>query len=183
MPNYHRILEKGGTYFLTLVIYQRRKVFSTPEMRDLFRESVNHVMTFHPFSLEAYCILPDHIHLILRLPENDADYSMRVRLIKTRFTKGYLQHIDKIEPRGESRNKRREANVWQRRFWEHFIQYDDDLHRHIEYIHYNPVKHGVVGNVRDWPDSSFMDYVKAGIYDLEWGDAYGLPEDKFNFGE
>ena len=78
MPNYHRILEKGGTYFLTLVTYQRRKVFSTPEMRELFRESVNHVMTFHPFSLEAYCILPDHIHLILRLPENDADYSMRV---------------------------------------------------------------------------------------------------------
>lgn len=183
MPNYHRILEKSGTYFLTLVTYQRRNIFSNPNMRVLFQKSVNHVMAFHPFSLEAYCILPDHIHLILHLPENDADYSMRVRLIKTRFTKAYLQQSDESAPRNESRNKRREATVWQRRFWEHFIRDEDDLNRHIEYIHYNPVKHGVVRNVRDWPDSSFMDFVKAGNYDLEWGDGYGLSEDKFNFGE
>jgi putative transposase len=183
MPNYHRILEKGGTYFLTLVTYQRRKIFSVPEIRGLFLESINHVKKFHPFTLEAYSILLDHIHLILRLPENDADYSMRIRLIKTHFTKVYLQQYDENTPREASRIKRREAAVWQRRFWEHLIRDDDDLYQHIEYIHFNPVKHGIVRKVRDWPDSSFLDFVKAGIYNLEWGDCYESSANKDNFGE
>jgi putative transposase len=183
MPNYLRMHEKGGLYFLTLVTYQRQKLFSSPKTRLLFRVSVDHVMVFHPFTIEAYCILPDHIHFIWRLPEDDADYAMRIGLIKARFTKSYLLQGNREMQRDLSREKRRERTFWQRRFWEHLIRDEDDLHRHIEYIHYNPVKHGLVERVSDWPDSSFPDFVKAGILEQDWGGSYQLQDSKSKFGE
>jgi putative transposase len=140
-------------------------------------------MVFHPFTIEAYCILPDHIHFIWRLPEDDSDYGMRIGLIKNRFSKVYFFDESRKFQRDSSRQKRRETTVWQRRFWEHLIRDEDDLNRHIEYIHYNPVKHGLVERVCDWPDSSFIDFVKKGILEEDWGGSYRVQENEFNFGE
>ena len=109
----------------------------------------------HPFSTDAICLLPDHIHCVWTLPEADQNYSTRWKEIKRRFTNGYLDEIGPVEIRNQSREKRGEASIWQRRFWEHTIRDQEDLDRHINYIHYNPVKHGLVQRVRDWQWSSF----------------------------
>lgn len=128
------------------------------------------VMKRFPFSLDAICLLPDHLHCIWTLPEADSNYSVRWKEIKRLFTKDFLAEIGTGEHRNESRQKRNEAAIWQRRFWEHKIRDDLDLEKHIEYIHYNPVKHGLVQSVRDWPWSSFHRYVRMGYYSVDWGD-------------
>lgn len=135
-----------------------------------------------PFEVEAICLLPDHIHCIWTLPEEDEDYSRRWKEIKRLFTKGYLEEIGPGEYRNESRKKRGEAAIWQRRFWEHAIRDESDLSRHIDYIHFNPVKHGLVQAPRDWAWSSFHRYVKMGYYDPDWGD---MPEEarELKYGE
>jgi len=183
MPEYQRIYQPGGTYFFTLVADKWQKIFALPETRALFSTCVQHVRRYHPFTIEAFCILPDHIHMLWRLPENDADYSMRISQIKRRFSRRYTTKNGSSTPTSESRIKRRELTIWQRRFWEHLIRDKDDLHRHIDYIHYNPIKHGWVKRVRDWEDSSFHDYVKAECYELNWGDEYDIDEKRYNFGE
>lgn len=183
MPEYRRILIEGGTYFFTLVTYQRRYLFTDSYARSKLYDTIMHVMTYHPFTLVAYCILPDHMHMIWTLPEGDSDYSMRIGLIKTKFSKLYrLTNGSQIEP-NISRVNRREAAIWQRRFWEHMIRDEQDLERHINYIHYNPVKHGLVNNVIDWPNSSFSEYVRSGSYEKDWGGDSRIKNDKVNFGE
>jgi putative transposase len=124
-----------------------------------------------PFKTEAVCLLPDHLHCIWALPEDESDYSIRWSEIKRLFTRAYVREIGPGGERGESRRKRREAAVWQRRFWEHMIRNEEDLNRHIDDIHYNPVKHGLVKRVCDWPWSSFHRYVRMGFYEREWGEA------------
>lgn len=183
MSEYRRIYIRGGTYFFTLVTYERQKIFSRPENRSLLLDTIIHVRTFHPFTMVAYCILPDHIHLIWTLPEIDPDYSLRVGLIKAKFTKQYRLNGGQPGPPDISRTKRREAAIWQRRFWEHLIRDEQDLERYINYIHYNPIKHGLVENLDDWPDSSFHEYVKSGIYDDSWDWDDQRNEKKYNFGE
>jgi putative transposase len=131
----------------------------------------------------AYCILPDHIHFIWTLPEDDSDYSTRIGLIKAKFSKQYRRSSEKSFLKNVSRINRREVSVWQRRFWEHLIRDEQDLERHIDYIHYNPVKHGLAERVADWPDSSFRVYVKSGIYKEDWGGDNPLREDRQNYGE
>ena len=183
MPKYRRVIIKGGTYFITLVTFNRLNVFSIPDNRDLFIKSILHVKKYHPFHLQAYCILPDHIHLLIRLPEDEDNISLRISEIKKRFSKLYSKSfgpsqakIDRLVPLGRS-------GFWQQRFWEHTIRNEEDLHRHIDYIHYNPVKHGLVNQVRGWPSSSFFDYVKAGNYDIDWGEAYHGDNEKHTYGE
>ena len=183
MPDYRRVKIKGGTYFFTLITYKRRNVFSSVEKRDLFLESVNHVKHFHPFLLEAYCILPDHIHLLCRLPEDDYNYSMRIGEIKKWFSKKYLDRYEGFISINGLQAKRGESGIWQQRFWEHYIRDEEDLNRHIDYIHFNPVKHALVSQVRDWPSSSFFEYVKAGNYDRDWGISYQEENEKLAFGE
>jgi putative transposase len=119
--------------------------------------------------VDAVCLLPEHLHCIWVLPEGDANFSVRWKEIKRLFTKGYLSQVGPGETRSASRLSRGEATIWQRRFWEHTIQDEDDLNRHRDYIHYNPVKHGLVQSVSAWQWSSFHRYVRMGHYDPDWG--------------
>ncbi len=121
-----------------------------------------------PVALEAEVILPDHIHLLCTLPEGDADYPTRLRLIKTAFTRSFLAGGDGAA-RARSRIARGEQTVWQRRYWEHTIRDERDFQAHLDYIHSNPVKHGLVAAARDWPYSTFLMWVERGVYDPRWG--------------
>ncbi len=144
---------------------------------------MHHVGVYRPYNLEAYCILPDHVHLLWRLPEDDNDYSTRISEIKKRFTKHYNKKFGFNYQKSASQIKRREGGIWQRRFWEHYISNQADLDRHINYIHYNPVKHGLVSRVCDWESSSFFDYVLAGYYDLAWGQDCDERNTQYQYGE
>jgi len=183
MPEYRRMKIPGGTYFFTLVTYGRHNIFSIPKVRSILHESIEYVKNRHPFTMVAFCILPDHIHFIWHLPAGDADYSMRIGQIKSRFSKQYKLMLDNTIERSISREMRRELSIWQRRFWEHWIQDEADLNRHIDYIHYNPVKHGLVSSVREWKESSFHSFVEAGYYEINWGEGYQVDEKKYQYGE
>jgi len=156
MPEYRRIVQKGGFYFFTIVTHQRQKLFLYPEAQSLLLKSIDHVRNYHPFEVKDFCILPDHVHFLWHMPENDANYSMRISQIKHHFSKQYEALFGLSIPKNTSRQKRREVTIWQRRFWEHWIRNERDLQRHIDYIHYNPVKHGLVNKVCYWESSSFV---------------------------
>ena len=136
------------------------------EKIDLLLASFESVGLRHPFRQEAFVIMPDHLHSIWTLPPDDTDFSIRWSQIKGQFSRG----IEKMERVSQSRMKRRERGIWQRRFWEHLIRDDEDFNRHVDYIHWNPVKHGWVSRVIDWPYSSFHDYVRHGLYPDARGD-------------
>ena len=183
MPDYHRSKSAGGTFFFTVVTYQRRPVFTNKNARDLLRSAWLNVMERYPFTLDAICLLPDHLHCSWTLPAEDDNYSLRWGEIKKCFTKQYLRQTGYGPLRNESRIKRGEAALWQRRFWEHNIRDEDDLNRHLDYIHFNPVKHNLVQNVRDWPWSSFHRHVRLGYYDKDWGSDVGKSIDGLICGE
>jgi putative transposase len=168
MPNYHRSLVEGGIYFFTVVTFQRQPIFTNETARNILHQAWQEVKEGYPFETIAVCLLPEHLHCIWRLPEGDADYSTRWKEIKRRFTIGYLRDVGPGGERNASRLKQQEAAIWQRRFWEHTIENEEDLEEHLDYVHYNPIKHGLVERVIDWPYSSFARYVKAGIYDKDW---------------
>lgn len=170
MPEYRRTTIEGGSYFFTLVTYQRRKFFDQSFACSLLHDSISHIQKYHPFNMIAFCLLPDHVHFIWQLPENDNNYSVRISQIKRRFSKHLMAKNEIALPQAKSRESRRELPIWQRRFWEHYLRDVDDLNQHIDYVHYNPVKHGLVNRVRDWENSSFFDYVQIGVYDLDWGE-------------
>jgi putative transposase len=132
------------------------------------REIIHDVRSIHPFSVEAFVLLPEHLHCIWRLPEGDSDYSLRWALIKKGFTRKVKEWLE-IPVSTASQRKRNEGAIWQRRFWEHMIRDGDDFVRHVEYIHYNPVKHGLVSAPKDWPHSTFSRYVEKGLYSADWG--------------
>lgn len=113
-------------------------------------------------------MLPDHLHCLWKLPEGDANYSIRWRVLKNLFTVHYMKEVGFEDVRNESRQKRHEAAIWQRRFWEHTILDEEDFEAHLDYIHFNPVKHGLVQHVVDWKWSSFRRYVKEGLYESDW---------------
>jgi len=164
---YRRARIKGGTYFFTVVTHRRRRFLCQPENAELMRKALRHVMQRHPFKIDAFVLLPDHLHCIWTLPREDDDFSMRWQLIKR-----YFSERCKSWYRGNvsvSREEKKEQAIWQRRFWEHAIRNDEDYVRHADYIHYNPVKHGLVRAPRDWKYSSFHRYVQAGMHDEMWG--------------
>ncbi len=165
--DYRRVYVPGGTYFFTVVTYNRRPILSTPEAVEKLRKAFRYTMDRFPFAIVASVILPDHMHFIWALPPQFRDYSTCWRLIKSHFTRNW-------QPRGvtsvlASRQKKGEADVWQRRFWEHMIRDDADLSNHVEYIHYNPVKHGLASSPAEWEYSSFMKFVEEGLYAVNWG--------------
>jgi len=174
---YRRANVPGATYFFTLVTEHRRQLFREPEAADLLLEAVEKVRSRHPFEIDAYVILPDHLHAVWTLPEGDTNFSTRWRLIKEAFTRAYIRTHGVLE-RSESRRSKGEQGIWQRRFWEHAIRNEADFAAHLDYIHINPVKHGLVNAPRDWPYSSFADWVARGGYDECWGadDLPPLPE-------
>jgi putative transposase len=169
MANYRRARTPGGTFFFTVVTYRRRLLFNTQESRDILREVIQDVRQRHPFTIDSWVLLPEHIHCIWTLPEENFDFSMRWSLIKSGFSKRAktLYHID--EWMNDSKQKHRETTIWQRRFWEHQIRDEDEYQVYMDYIHFNPVKHGLVKRVIDWPYSTFHRYVRLGIYPDNWG--------------
>jgi len=168
MPDYRRSFVEGGTYFFTVVTYGRLPILTTETSRDILHQAWIEVKERFPFETLAVCLLPDHLHCIWRLPEGDMDYPVRWKEIKRRFTIRYLKEVGPGEERNQSRQKKREAAIWQRRYWEHTLDKQEDLEEHLDYIHYNPIKHGFVMRAGDWPYSSFSRYVKGGIYEPDW---------------
>jgi putative transposase len=169
MPQYIRAFVPGGTFFFTVNLLDRRRKLLTENI-DALREVFQAARRRRPFTIEAIVILPDHLHCIWTLPEGDADFSTRWHDIKARFA----ARIPRGERLSERRLQKGERGIWQRRFWEHVIRDERDYENHVNYIHYNPVKHGHVARVADWPYSSFHRFVEQGIYDLDWGAGDGV---------
>ena len=169
MPNYRRARTPGGTCFFTVVTYQRQPILCLEQSIEAIDNILKDVIKTYPFEINAWVTLPDHIHCLWTLPEGDSDYSIRWALIKKGFTKRMkgLSQIKAVQT--PSRERRREGVIWQRRFWEHQIRDEDDYNAHMDYIHYNPVKHGLVKNPIDWRHSSFGKYVDIGWYEESWG--------------
>jgi len=141
MSNYRRVYVKGGTYFFTVVTHERKPFLCNTQAITRLRSAFRYAMKKYPFHIKGIVILPDHLHCIWKLPDNDADFSKRWNLIKRYFSIGMNGNL----------NHRREKNIWQRRFWEHLIRDEDDFNRCLDYIHYNPVKHGYVNDPSHWP--------------------------------
>jgi putative transposase len=166
MPDYHRLYQNGGTYFFTVVTYRRNQVFLEDDAVALLNDCFEITRRDHPFTIDAYVILPDHLHMIWTLPETDCDFSMRWNLIKGNFSRRYGT---KLESLSTSRQKKREKSIWQRRFWEHLVRDQNDFNRLCDYIHYNPVKHGLVKSPGAWRHSTFRDFRARGLYPEGWG--------------
>lgn len=164
---YRRAFVPGGSWFFTVVTERRKPVLASPETVEVLREAFRRVREKRPFHIDAMVVLPDHLHAIWTLPPGDADFATRWRLIKTWFTK----HCDPAlcSPTNAARMRKAEQAFWQHRYWEHLLRDETDFARHMEYIHYNPVKHGYVGAPQEWPFSSFHRYVAAGAYPEDWG--------------
>ena len=164
MANYRRSVIPGGTWFFTVVIADRDRPLLTSHV-DALRESWRRVCQRHPFTTVAAVVLPDHLHAIWTLPEGDSGYAMRWKLIKEQFSR----QLPRAEHLSASRRRNGERGIWQRRYWEHAIRDSRDLASHVDYVHFNPVKHGHVGDVSAWPHSTFHQYVRRGWLPPGWG--------------
>jgi putative transposase len=171
MSHYRRWRQPGGTFFFTVVSQGRRPVFSNPAVRDMLGRALRTVNLERPVETLGIILLPEHLHCLWRLPDGDENYSIRWKRIKELVTKSYRAAAMAEAPTSAARDRRGERGVWHRRYWEHWIRDELDLKRHLDYIHYNPVKHGLVGRAADWPFSSFARYVASGEYQLDWGEA------------
>ena len=165
MSNYRRNRVTGGTYFFTVNILERKKSLLVDQIKEL-RQAILQTKRKRPFYIDAWVVLPDHMHCMWTLPNDDSDYSGRWREIKKAFSKS----IPKTEYLSNTRLRRNERGIWQHRFWEHTIRDEDDYQRHMDYLHYNPVKHGLVNRVQQWPFSIFHHLVEQGVYPQEWGE-------------
>ena len=166
---YRRAFIPGGAFFFTVVTEQRRPIFASPDAVEVLRTAFRTVRAKRPFEIDAMVVLPDHLHCIWTLPPGDADFATRWRLIKTWFTK----HCDPaLRPdQNPIQSEKRERAIWQHRYWEHILRDEADFSRHVDYIHFNPVKHGLVSSAMEWPYSSFRRYVETGVYSADWGRA------------
>ena len=169
MTNYRRLYVPGGTYFFTLVTHNRRPILTSELGRFCLRRAWKTEQKRRPFQIVALCLLPEHLHCMITLPEDDDNFSTRIQKVKAGFTQLYLQHGGVEAPVTLSKLKKKERGVWQRRFWEHCIRDENDFGNHLDYIHYNPVKHGLVHAPALWPWSTFHRFVRIGWYDKEWG--------------
>jgi len=173
MPDYRRYRITGGTYFFTVNLLERHNSNLLIRHIDILRHAVSETRKRLPFHIDAWVVLPDHLHCVWTLPVGDDDNENRWRLIKQRFSKA----LPVTERRSAVRIARGERGIWQRRFWDHLIRNDEDYKAHIDYCHINPLKHGLVEHVSDWPFSTFHDYVKRGIYPLYWATSPVVPTD------
>ncbi len=176
MTGYRRNFVKGGSYFFTVALADRRRRLLVEHI-DTLRDAFRRVKAEYPFSLDAVVILPEHLHCIWTLPAGDADYPDRWRRIKAAFSR----RLPDSHPRFASKIAKGERGIWQRRYWEHTLRDEEDWQRHMDYIHYNPVKHKQVTRASDWPHSSFHRYVETGVYPIDWG--MGGIESDGEFGE
>jgi putative transposase len=168
MVNYRRNFVPGGTFFFTVTLADRRSTILVDHV-DLLRHAFRTTRHERPFTIDAIAILPEHLHVILTLPPDDADFSARWRRIKGLFASALLESSMDLPRRPNG-----DLALWQRRFWEHTIRDESDFARHVDYIHFNPIKHALVQRVRDWPHSSFHRYVREGLLPDDWaGDMAG----------
>ncbi|QNA90124.1 transposase [Massilia sp. Dwa41.01b] len=168
MSRYRRA-RTGSTYFFTLVSFRRQPILCLPPIRAALRRAVQDVRIVRPFDIDAWVLMPDHLHCIWTLPDGDLDYSTRWALIKnsvSRFAGITTPYTGHPSP---SRIKHRDAAIWQRRFFEHRIRDDLDFERHADYVHFNPVRHGHADSAIAWPFSTFHRFVRTGIYPADWG--------------
>ncbi len=181
MSDYRRWFVQGGTYFFTVVTCHRYPLFCDPSARRLLGEAIRQAQIDRPFELFAIVLLWDHLHCIWNLPPGDTDYPSRWKAIKDRFTTDWLDLGGHEEQVTDSQKSRGHRGIWQRRYHEHVVRDEDDLEKHFDYTHFNPVKHEYVKRVVDWPWSSFHRYVKSGHYAADWGST-ALPHlDGLNF--
>ena len=167
MTAYRRNFIPGGCFFFTVNLADRRLRLLTEHV-DALRSAFRETHQRHPFTTDAVVVLPDHLHAVWTLPEGDRDFATRWRLIKSTFSRNFAVG----EPISASRAAKGERGIWQRRYWEHTIRDENDLARHIDYVHINPMKHGLVERVGDWPYSSFhrmvkLDYPRIGLVMLQ----------------
>jgi len=170
MSNYRRLYVPGGTYFFTVVTHDRSPILDCESSRRVLHRAINEIRANHPFVIQAIVLLPEHLHTIWTLPPTDSDFSTRWGLIKARFTRLYLAAGGAEGQKTANHIAHRERAVWQHRFWEHSIDDEDDFKRCFDYIHWNPVKHGHVNRVRDYPWSSFHRWANQGEYSNDWGE-------------
>ena len=175
MPDYRRAWHPGGTYFFTVNLLQRQENDLLTRHIDVLRQTVRLVRQRYPFKIHGWVILPEHLHCVIELPPEDADFATRWRLIKMGFSKA----MPRSEKLSTVRVRRGERGIWQRRYWEHLIRDEADYRAHMDYVHINPVKHGLVKRVADWPYSTFHHQVAEGVYPLDWagGEETGLGYD------
>ena len=166
MSRYRRSLIAGGSFFFTVALANRQSTQLVDEI-DRLRRAYQQTMARRAFKTLAICILPDHIHALWALPQGDHDYAIRWQHIKRGFSAG----LPAATERSASKIQKREKGLWQRRYWEHQIRDESDWVRHVNYIYFNPVKHGLVQRVSDWPFSSFHRDVQRGIFPATWGGA------------
>jgi putative transposase len=173
MPYYRRAAVPGGTYFFTVVTQDRQAILTRDDVRSALREAIELVREQMPFCIDGWVLLPDHMHAIWTLPAGDSDYSNRWRLIKRHVSVACAHLYCPQQPSGR-RISKGQSSLWQSRFWEHLIRDEADLRNHLDYLHGNPLKHGLVQRVADWPWSSFHRYVRRGVYPASWGGSPGL---------
>ena len=164
MSDYRRYFVPGGSYFFTINLLERRNNRMLVTQIDALREAVRKTKLERPFRMDGWVVLPEHMHLMITLPTDDTDFSNRIKAIKIRFNRA----IPAIERRSDVRVAKGERGIWQRRFWEHVIRDERDFEKHLDYLHFNPVKHGHVARVQDWPHSTFHRWVERGVYSMDW---------------
>ena len=177
MSRYRRSNVAGATYFFTVVTHRRQPILTDDVLRRALHDAILRVKERYPFAIDAWVLLPDHLHAIWTLPPGDADFGLRWGWIKRLVTRAVAAEYERAEWRNATRVARRESTIWQRRFWEHQIRNDADYAAHMDYVHFNPVKHGVVSSVADWPHSTFHRLVRLGDYSPDWaGGGASLPD-------
>lgn len=163
MPNYRRVWVPGGTYFFTVNLLERKRTLLSDHI-DSLHDAFRQTRMTRPFTMPAYVILPDHLHCIWTLPPGDDDIATRWRQIKALFSRS----LPKVERVSARRRHKSERGIWQRRYWERLLRDEHDYRVHVEYIHYNSVKHGHATTAAEWPHSSFGHWVRRGVYSPDW---------------
>jgi putative transposase len=176
MPDYRRAWHSGGTYFFTVNLLQRQGNDLLTRHIELLRAVVKSVQQRHPFTIHGWVVLPEHLRCVIELPQDDANYATRWRLIKMEFSRA----LPRTERLSVVRTRRGERGIWQRRYWEHLIRDERDFRAHMDYVHINPVKHGLVKCVADWPYSTFHRMVAEGMYPVSWA---GGSERELGYGD
>lgn len=176
MSDYRRARVPGATYFFTVNLRDRSSDLLIREI-DLLRDTVRATKARHPFHIDAWVVLPEHMHCMWTLPEGDADFALRWKVIKF----GFSRRLPSQEALSATQHRRGERAIWQRRYWEHLIRDDRDYQRHFDYIHFNPLKHGHVQRVVEWPYSSFHRAERVGLYPRNW--CGGAVAEEEGFGE